>query len=99
MLPITNNKNIIAVRSNEIATPERNRTMNTAANTTVTLTAAELDLLTYALRDRAASVCEVANGFDRAYGPADGRAKEAWQKAQRIQGEIAALAKKIGAKV
>ena len=76
-----------------------NATTTQAAEVTVTLTAADLELLAQALRDRACSVCEVANGFDRAYGPADGRAREAWTKAQAIQKDIAALAKKLGARV
>lgn len=60
------------------------------------LTTDEVTLLTAALRSHRYAVAEVANGFDRAYGPADGRARDAWKNAQVTQRQIEALAAKLG---
>jgi hypothetical protein len=59
------------------------------------LTTADRELLTAALRSHYCSAADTANGFDRAYGAADGRAREAWRKAHETQAALRALADKF----
>lgn len=56
----------------------------------------EQTLLIAALRAFHCQVADHANEFDRAYGPTDGRARDAWRNAQATQKQIRELGVKLG---
>lgn len=66
---------------------------------TTDLTQQERDLMIHAMRCAKYAAVDAANGMDRAYGPKDGRAIEAWKKAIARQNEIDQLGAKLGLSV
>lgn len=68
-------------------------------NQATQLNAYELSMIQAGLRALKNNNIDIANGLDRAFGPNDGRAKEAWTDAQAKNAEVDKLAAKLGIKL